>query len=64
MTYIENEDLFKAVNFAASMIKKGTKHGLAIHKSAKYYNLNKSEIASELGKRGASVSNSRRINKI
>jgi len=60
MPYIEDENVFKAVNFASSMIKKGTRNGLAIHKAANYYNVNQSEVASELGKRGASVSNSRK----
>lgn len=60
MPYIADENIFKAVNFAATMIKKGTKPGLAIHKAASYYKVNKSEVASEVGKRGASVINSRR----
>jgi len=60
MAYIENQNVFKAVNFAASMKKKGTPAGLAIHKAASYYNVDKSEVASHLGKRGAEVSNWKR----
>lgn len=56
MPFIENEDVFKAVNFAASMIKKGTAKGLAIHKAANYYKVDQAEVASNLGKRGAEKS--------
>ncbi len=62
MTYIADQDVFKAVNFASEMIKKGTAKGLAIHKAAQYYKVDRSEVASNLGKRGATVSNYKRKN--
>lgn len=59
MAYITDKELFKAVCFASKMVKDGISIPLAIHKSAKYYNVSESDIASELGKRGSSVSASR-----
>ncbi len=59
MPYIEDKDVFKAVSFASSMIKKGTSPALAIHKSCTYYKVNEKDVASNLGKRGASVSNAK-----
>ena len=52
MEYIEDADVFKAVSFASSMIKKGKSIGLSIYKAASYYNVSTSEVASYLGKRG------------
>lgn len=60
MAYISDKDLFKAVSFASSMIKKGTSPALASHKAAKYYKVSTSDVASELGKRGSSVSNAKK----
>tara|TARA_Y100000034_G_scaffold100960_1_gene124883 strand:- start:939 stop:1142 length:204 start_codon:yes stop_codon:yes gene_type:complete len=57
MGFIKDPDLFKAVTFAASMIKKGQRKGLSIWKAANYYGVDQSKVASELGKRGASVNN-------
>lgn len=57
MPFIKDPDVFKACSFASSMIKKGTSIGLAIHKASKYYNVDQTKVASNLGKRGASVSN-------
>lgn len=62
MGYINDEDLFKAISFASSMIKKGTSKGLAIHKASKYYNVPTHDVASKLGKRGATVANFKRTN--
>lgn len=56
MPYIEDENLFKAVSFASSMVKKGTNIPLAAHKAASYYSVDTSSVARELGKRGASQS--------
>lgn len=60
MTFIKDPDVFKAVTFASSMIKKGTKPGLAAHRAAKYYSVSTSEVASHLGKRGSTVANRNR----
>lgn len=60
MSFIEDDDLFKAVSFAASMVKKGTPVGLSCHKAAKYYKVSTHDVASELGKRGSSVANYKR----
>ena len=51
MPYINDKTLFKAVSFASSMKFKGTPTGLAIFKAAKYYNVDQSKVALELGKR-------------
>ena len=51
MPYISDTQLFKAVSFASSLIKKGTSAGLAAYKSANYYGVDTSLVASELGKR-------------
>lgn len=56
MGFIEDDSLFKAVSFASSMIKKGISVGLAVHKAANYYDVERSKVASELGKRGAKKS--------
>ncbi len=50
--YIKNPDLFKAVNFADAMIKKGTAYEPAVRKAAEYYKANPQEVADELRKRG------------
>lgn len=60
MPYISNKELFKAVSFASSMVKKGTSIPLACHKAASYYSVDTQDVSKELGKRGASVNNYRR----
>lgn len=57
MPFIKDDVLFKAVSFASSMIKKGKSVPLACRISASYYKINDSDVASEMGKRGALVSN-------
>lgn len=52
MEYIKDKNVFKAVSFASSMIKKGSPKGLSIYKAASYYCVSTSEVASYLGKRG------------
>jgi len=63
MTFIADENVFKAVNFASSMIKKGTPIGLAIYKAASYYKVATKKVAHYLGKRGASKSQMNKLNK-
>jgi hypothetical protein len=60
MPFIEDETLFKAVSFSSSMVKKGKSVPLACRIAASYYKINDSDVSSEIGKRGASVSNYRR----
>ena len=50
--FIKDPNLFKAVNFADAMVKKGTAHGLAVQKAADYYQASVHDIAAELAKRG------------
>lgn len=45
MDWISDKDLFKAVRFAASMISKGTRPGIAHHRAAKYYGVSVSDVA-------------------
>jgi hypothetical protein len=63
MKYIEDPDLYKAVQFASSMIKEGSAKGLAIYKAASYYDVATKDVASHLGKRGAEVANMNRRNR-
>jgi len=60
MNYINDEDVFKAVSFASSMIKKGKPITHAIKIASSYYKVDTSEVAKNLGKRGATVKNKRR----
>lgn len=62
MKYIKDSDVYKAVNFAASMIKKGTRTGLAVYKAASYYNVSSSEVAHHLGSRGNNQKNIKKKN--
>ncbi len=62
MPWIEDKQVFRAVSFASSMVKKGQKPRVAIHVASKYYNVCTTDIASELGKRGAIKKN--HINRI
>jgi hypothetical protein len=64
MTYIEDPEVFKAVSFASSMIKKGKPKGLAIYKAASYYSVATSEVAKFLGKRGADKAKMNKLNKM
>ncbi len=50
--FIKDPELFKAVNFADAMVKKGTAHGLAVQKASDYYHVSVHDVASELAKRG------------
>jgi hypothetical protein len=63
MQYIQDKDVFKAVSFAAAMIKIGKPKGLSIYKAASYYNVATRDVAHYLGKRGADKSNMNRKNK-
>lgn len=56
MPYIEDMNVFKAVSFASMMIKKGKSKPIAISRAADYYGVNSHDVATELGKRGSSVS--------
>ena len=51
--YIKDPQVFKAVSFVRSMVKKDEPIGLAIHKAAKYYKVSKHEVAKEFGKHAA-----------
>jgi len=57
MAFIKDKDVFRAVNFAAKMIKDGRSAPLSISIASKYYEVNQSEVASNIGKRGAYVKN-------
>lgn len=51
--YIEDSQVFKAVSFVRSMLKKGEPIGIAIHIAAKHYKVDKHEVAKEFGKHAA-----------
>jgi hypothetical protein len=46
-----SKDLWQAVNFAASMIKKGQRPQDAVRISARYYKVDYREVAKHCGKR-------------
>lgn len=49
--YIEDINVFKAVNFARAIVKKGKDSmGLAIYKAAKYYKVPETDVAKQMGK--------------
>lgn len=62
MQYIEDPNVFKAVSFASSMIKKGKPKGLSIYKAASFYKVATSEVASHLGRRGADKATINKMN--
>jgi hypothetical protein len=49
--FIKDKELFKAVNFADAMVKKGTAHGLAVQKASNYYQVSEKDVDTELTKR-------------
>lgn len=63
MEYIKDKEVFKAVSFASSMIKKGVSKGLSVYKAASYYNVATYEVASHLGRRGADKAKMNRRNR-
>lgn len=52
MDYIIDKSVYKAVSFAASMIRKGTGKAQAIRTASRYYDVDMSEVAHYLGQRG------------
>jgi len=56
MPFIDDKTLYKAVSFAISMKKKGTPVGIAIYRSARYYGVDQTKVAQELGKRNGNKS--------
>ncbi len=49
--FIKDKELFKAVNFADAMVKKGTAHELAVQKASNYYQVSQQDLDTELRKR-------------
>ena len=60
MDYISDPDLFKAVMFACSMIRKGTYPGTAFSRAAGYYNVDYEDVAKYVGQRGGTYAHRRR----
>lgn len=52
MDYIQDKSLYKAVMFACSMIREGTKPNIAVDRAAKYYKVGTSDVARYVGQRG------------
>lgn len=52
MEYIADKDLYRAVMFAAKMVREGEYKGLAIKKAAYYYQVSMADVAHYLGQRG------------
>lgn len=48
-----DQDLVQAVDYAAEMMKQGVSAGLAIHKAAKRFKVERSEVAKLSSKRSA-----------
>ncbi len=62
MQFIKDPQVFKAVSFASSMIKKGKAKGLSIYKAASYYGVSTKEVARYLGMRGADKAKMNKLN--
>lgn len=52
MDFIADKDLFKAVSFASSMIRKGQSPRNAIRIAALYYQVDMSDVAHYVGQKG------------
>ena len=52
MDYISDKDVFKAVMFAAKMIRNGKNKAQAIRIASRYYDVDMSDVAHYLGQRG------------
>ena len=50
--HIDDKDMYKAVMFASSMIRKGKPPGLAFRIAANYYHVDSDDVARLVGQRG------------
>ena len=55
MEFISDKTLFKAVMFARSMMRSGTKPPLANHRAAEFYSVKTEDVAHYTGQTGARV---------
>ena len=53
MEFIPDKTLFKAVMFARSMMRRGTKPPLANHRAAEFYGVKTEDVAHYTGQAGA-----------
>jgi len=63
MDYIPDKTLFKAVMFARSMIRNGTRPDIANDRAAKHYRVSVSDVGHYVGQVGGTVSGSKRKGK-
>lgn len=60
MDYIEDKDVFRAVMFAAKLIRDGRSANNAVRIASRYYDVDMSDVAHYLGQRGARRRNEKR----
>jgi len=63
MDYIADRSLYKAVMFARSMIRTGTRPNIANDRAGKYYQVSVSDVAHYVGQVGGTVAGSKRKSK-